>query len=144
MTGNLEPEETEEAEEAVGKREAQKTLQDLKIITAISLGKDRNKELAKVLDTDKSFAAKKIKNLEERGLIQKSGEGKATRYSLINFNVFKFLQSKVVITVKKSSDSNKSRTGSVFELKNRISSKALGRQFFNKKEEVKDAEAGKE
>lgn len=138
MTGNPAP---EEAEEAVGKREAQKTLQDLKIITAISLGKDRNKELAKILDTDKSFAAKKIKNLEERGLIQKSGEGKATRYSLINFNVFKFLQSKVVITVKKSSDSNKNRTrsvfeSSVFELKNRT--------IFNKKKEVKDAEAGKE
>lgn len=68
------------------------------------MGKDRNKELAKVLDTDKSFASKKIKDLEKRGLIQKNGEGKETRYSLVNFNVFKFLQSKVVIIVKKEKE----------------------------------------
>ncbi len=93
-----------EAEDPLGKRDANKVLQDLKIITAISMGKDRNKDLAKVLDTDKSFAAKKVKDLEERGLIQKEGEGKETRYSVVNFNVFKFLQSKVVITIKKGSN----------------------------------------
>ena len=68
------------------------------------MGKDRNKELAKVLDTDKSFTSKKIKELEKRGLIQKNGEGKETRYSLVNFNIFKFLQSKIVITVKKEKE----------------------------------------
>ena len=32
---------------------AEKFVKDLKIITAISLGKDRNKDLAKILNTDK-------------------------------------------------------------------------------------------
>jgi predicted transcriptional regulator len=100
-----------ESEEPVSKREAKKALQDLKIITAISMGKDRNKELAKVLDTDKSFAAKKVKELEERGLVQKNGEGKETRYSVVNFNVFKFLQSKVVITVKKEKEVKNAKKG---------------------------------
>ncbi len=93
-----------EPEETIGKREARKALQDLKIITAISMGKDRNKELARILDTDKSFASKRIKELEKRGLIQKNGIGKETRYSLVNFNVLKFLQSKVVIIVKKKEE----------------------------------------
>lgn len=132
MTEKLEPEEN------IGKRETQKTLQDLKIITAISLGKDRNKDLAKALDTDKSFATKKIKSLEERGLIQKSGEGRETRYSLVNFNVFKFLQSKVVITVKKPLNAKREELGA--------KDKNAERQTTNdkRKEEVKDAEAGKE
>lgn len=99
------------ADEPVGKREASRALQDLKIITAISMGKDRNKELAKVLDTDKSFAAKKVKDLEERGLVQKNGEGKEIRYSLVSFNVLKFLQSKVVITVKKPLDVGRKESG---------------------------------
>jgi len=33
-------------------RETKKIVRDLKIITAISLGKNRNKDLAKLLDTD--------------------------------------------------------------------------------------------
>ena len=83
--------------EANNKREANKLMRDLKIITAISVGKNRNKDLAKVLDTDKSFASKKVKELEEQGLIRKEGEGKEVRYEVNEFNVIKFLQSRVVI-----------------------------------------------
>ena len=79
----------------------EKLVKDLKIITAISMGKDRNKDLAKVLDTDKSFTSKKVKELEEKGLISKVGEGKETRYRLNPFHVMQFLQSTVVITTKK-------------------------------------------
>ena len=82
----------------------EKLVKDLKIITAISLGKNRNKELAKVLDTDKSFTSKKIKELEEKGLISKIGEGKETRYRLNPFHVMQFLQSTVVITTKKQKE----------------------------------------
>jgi predicted transcriptional regulator len=78
-----------------------KFVKDLKIITAISMGKDRNKDLAKVLDTDKSFTSKKVKDLEERGLIHKEGDGKETRYRLNPFHVMQFLQSTVVIKSKK-------------------------------------------
>lgn len=93
----------EKIDDVESKREAKKMVKDLKIITAISLGKDRNKELAKVLDTDKSFAAKKVKDLEERGLVHREGTGKETRYRVDVFNVMKFLQSKVIITTKKQS-----------------------------------------
>jgi len=79
------------------KREAKKLVRDLKIITAISVGKNRNKDLAKVLDTDKSFASKKVKELEEQGLVRREGDGKEVRYELNEFNIVKFLQSKVVI-----------------------------------------------
>jgi len=79
------------------RRESKKLVRDLKIITAISVGKNRNKDLAKVLDTDKSFASKKVKELEEQGLIRREGEGKEVRYELNEFNVVKFLQAKVVI-----------------------------------------------
>jgi len=79
-----------------------KFVKDMKIITAISMGKDRNKDLAKVLDTDKSFTSKKIKELEDKGLIRREGEGKETRYKLNPFHVMQFLQSTVVIkSVKK-------------------------------------------
>lgn len=88
-------------EEHVNNREAQNRLKDLKIITAILLGKKRNKELAKVLDTDKSFTSKKIKGLEEQGLVEKVGEGKETKYEINEFNVLRFLQRKVVIKVGK-------------------------------------------
>jgi predicted transcriptional regulator len=81
-----------------------KLVKDLKIITAISLGKDRNKELAKVLDTDKSFTSKKVKELEEKGLISKIGAGKETRYRLNPFHVMQFLQSTVVIMSKKEKE----------------------------------------
>ncbi len=79
------------------KREAKKLVRDLKIITAISVGKNRNKDLAKVLDTDKSFASKKVKELEDQGLVRREGDGKEVRYELNEFNIVKFLQSKVVI-----------------------------------------------
>ena len=85
----------------IKKREAHNTLKDLKIITAIMLGKDRNKDLSSVLDTDKSFTSKQIKNLEEKGLVRKEGEGKNVRYEIDKFNVLKFLQQRVVIKWKK-------------------------------------------
>ena len=85
----------------------EKLIKDLKIITAISLGKDRNKELAKVLDTDKSFTSKKVKELEEKGLISKIGEGKETGYKLNPFHVMQFLQSTIVITTKKKKEVKK-------------------------------------
>jgi|TARA_Y100000294_G_C8460086_1_gene298219 DNA-binding HxlR family transcriptional regulator len=83
-------------------RETKKIVRDLKIITAISLGKNRNKDLAKLLDTDKSFASKKVKELEEQGLVRKEGEGKEVRYEVNEFNVMKFLQSRVVIKWRKN------------------------------------------
>ena len=83
-------------------RENKKIVRDLKIITAISLGQNRNKDLAKVLDTDKSFASKKVKELEEQGLIRKEGEGKEVRYEINKFNVMRFLQSRVVIKWKQN------------------------------------------
>ncbi len=90
------------------KREAKKLVRDLKIITAISVGKNRNKDLAKVLDTDKSFASKKVKELEEQGLVRREGDGKEVRYELNEFNIVKFLQSKVVIKwQEKKKDSSK-------------------------------------
>ena len=88
------------------KREAKKVMRDLKIITAISVGKNRNKDLAKVLDTDKSYAAKKIKDLEKRGLVNKEGSGKDVRYSVNEFNVLKFLQSRVIITWQEKEKEN--------------------------------------
>ena len=83
-------------------RENKKIVRDLKIITAISLGQNRNKDLAKVLDTDKSFASKKVKALEEQGLIRKEGKGKDVRYEINKFNVIRFLQSQVVIKWKQN------------------------------------------
>ena len=90
---------------------SEKLVKDLKIITAISLGKDRNKELAKVLDTDKSFTSKKVKELEKKGLISKIGEGKETRYKLNPFHVMQFLQSTIVITTKKKKEVKKEDDG---------------------------------
>ncbi len=88
------------------KREAKKLVRDLKIITAISVGKNRNKDLAKVLDTDKSFASKKVKELEDQGLVRREGDGKEVRYELNEFNIVKFLQSKVVIKWQEKKKSN--------------------------------------
>jgi DNA-binding MarR family transcriptional regulator len=88
------------------KRQAKKLVRDLKIITAISVGKNRNKDLAKVLDTDKSFASKKVKELEEQGLIRREGDGKEVRYELNEFNIVKFLQSKVVIKWQEEKKNN--------------------------------------
>jgi len=84
-----------------GKRDTHNTIKDLKIITAIMLGKDRNKDLSSVLNTDKSFTSKQIKNLEEKGLVRKEGEGKNVRYEIDKFNVLAFLQKKVVLKWKK-------------------------------------------
>lgn len=92
------------SDSSLSKRDEKKLMRDLKIITAISMGKDRNKELAKVLDTDKSYAAKRVKELEDLGLVNREGEGKETRYRVNEFNVLKFLQSKVVIKWKKDKE----------------------------------------
>lgn len=83
-------------EESGGKRDTQKVLKDLKILTAIMLGKKSNKELSKVLDTDKSFTSKQIKKLEKEGLVHKTGEGKKIKYEVNEFNVMRFLTSRVV------------------------------------------------
>jgi predicted transcriptional regulator len=91
-----------ELEKDLGKREAQNMLKSMKIITAIMLGKNKNKELSQVLNTDKSFASKQIKDLEERGLVKREGEGKETTYAIDRFNLMKFLESKVVIKWGKS------------------------------------------
>ena len=88
------------------KREAKKLMRDMKIITAISVGKNRNKDLAQVLDTDKSYAAKRIKELEQRGLVNKQGTGKEVRYSINEFNVLKFLKSRVIITWQEKEKEN--------------------------------------
>jgi DNA-binding MarR family transcriptional regulator len=88
------------------RREAKKLVRDLKIITAISVGKNRNKDLAKVLDTDKSFASKKVKELEKQGLIRREGDGKEVRYELNEFNIVKFLQSRVVIKWQEKKKNN--------------------------------------
>ena len=100
-------------EESGGKRETQKVLKDLKILTAIMLGKKSNKELAKVLDTDKSFTSKQIRKLEKEGLVHKTGEGKKTKYEVNEFNVMKFLTSRVVFrwgTQEKQSFSGPKKT----------------------------------
>ena len=88
------------------RREANKLVRDLKILTAISVGKNRKKDLAKVLDTDKSFASKKVKELEKQGLIRREGYGKDVRYELNEFNIIKFLQSRVVIKWQEKKKNN--------------------------------------
>jgi len=82
------------------RRESHNLIRDMKIITAILLGKKQNKDLSKVLDTDKSFTSKQIKGLEERGLIKKETTGREVNYSVDQFNVMKFLQTRVVIKWK--------------------------------------------
>ncbi len=84
----------------VGKREANNLAQTFRIITAILLGKNKNKELAQALNTDKSFASKQVKELEEQGLVKKEEDGREVKYVVDPFNVMKFLQSKVIIKVK--------------------------------------------
>jgi len=83
-------------------REEKKALRDLRILTAISLGMDRNKEIANMLDTDKSFASKKIKQLEARGLVYKEGGGRDTRYKVNQPKVLSFLTRKVHIKFTKT------------------------------------------
>jgi predicted transcriptional regulator len=84
----------------VGKREAHNLAQTFRIITAILLGKNKNKDLAQALNTDKSFASKQVKELEEQGLVKKEEDGREVKYVVDPFNVMKFLQSKVVIKIK--------------------------------------------
>ncbi|MCX6774645.1 MAG: winged helix-turn-helix domain-containing protein [DPANN group archaeon] len=86
-----------EIEAQLGKRETNSQMKKMKIITAILLGKKRNKDLAQVLDTDKSFATKQIKEMERQGLVTREGVGKDVTYEVDQFNVMKFLQGKVVI-----------------------------------------------
>lgn len=105
----------EELEKDIGKREAQNLLKNMRIITAIMLGKNKNKELSQVLNTDKSFTSKQIKSLEEQGLITRAGEGKETKYEVDRFNVMKFLESKVVIKWSKPQKDNTQKSG---DLKN--------------------------
>lgn len=97
------------SEDPLSKRDEKKLMRDLKIITAISMGKDRNKELAKVLDTDKSYTAKRVKELEDLGLVKREGIGKETRYRVNEFNVLRFLQSKVVIRWKRETEEEESQ-----------------------------------
>lgn len=85
------------AEDRGGRRKANKFIRDLKIITAISLGKNRNKELARFLDTDKSHAAKKVKELEDKGLVSRIKKKKKVIYKLNPSAISKLLQSRVVI-----------------------------------------------
>ncbi len=112
----LEPKETSEEISEEGGRKEQKIMKDMKIITAISMGQDRNKDIAKVLDTDKSFASKKIKDLEDRGLIFREGEGKETRYKVNPSAVMRFLQAKVVIKWKKPVEHSTAESGSIPDL----------------------------
>ena len=86
-----------EIEAQLGKRETNSQMKKMKIITAILLGKKRNKDLAQVLDTDKSFATKQIKEMERQGLVTREGIGKDVTYEVDQFNVMKFLQGKVII-----------------------------------------------
>lgn len=99
----LDKSESELEKLGVSKREANNIAQTFRIITAILLGKNRNKELAQTLQTDKSFVAKQVKELEERGLVKKEEDGREVRYVADQFNILKFLQSKVIITSKKES-----------------------------------------
>jgi len=97
----LEKSEEELKEKAeTGKREVHSNLKDLKIILAILLGKDKNKELSQVLNADKSFTSKQIKELEEKGLVKKEVDGKDVRYTVDKFNVMNFLSTKVVVKWK--------------------------------------------
>ncbi|MEM2954690.1 MAG: winged helix-turn-helix domain-containing protein [Candidatus Nanoarchaeia archaeon] len=95
-----------DADTLLGKRDTYKLLNQLKVILAIALGQQKNKDLAKVLNTDKSFTSKQIKELEEKGLIKKEGSGKETTYKVDHFNVLNFLQSKVVIKWNKTEKIN--------------------------------------
>lgn len=92
----------QELKQEANKRETHNLLQDLRIITAIMLGKNKNKELAQVLNTDKSFTSKQIRQLEDQGLVRREGEGKETTYEIDKFNVMKLLESRVVIKWGKS------------------------------------------
>ena len=92
-------------------RETHNLLRSMKIVTAIMLGKDKNKELAQILQTDKSFTSKQIKELEEQGLVKREGEGRETKYIVDQFNLVKFLQTKVVLKWGTKKDSEEKKDG---------------------------------
>lgn len=96
-----------ELEAQMGKREAHNLLQQMRIITAILLGKKKNKELSQVLDTDKSFTSKQIGELEAQGLVKREGTGRDVTYEVDQFNVMKFLQSKIIIKWASKPDAKK-------------------------------------
>ena len=60
------------------------------------------KQIIKLSDN----AAKRIKELEQRGLVNKQGTGKEVRYSINEFNVLKFLKSRVIITWQEKEKEN--------------------------------------
>jgi len=76
----------------------------MKILTAIMLGNQQNKELSKVLDTDKSFTSKQIKELESEGLVTRETDGREVKYEVDKFNLLKFLNTKVTIKWKNEED----------------------------------------
>lgn len=92
-------------------RETHNLLKSMKIMTAIMLGKDKNKELAQMLQTDKSFTSKQINELEEQGLVKREGEGRDTKYVVDAFNLMKFLQTKVIIKWNKKDEKKESSGG---------------------------------
>ncbi|MBD3263050.1 MarR family transcriptional regulator [Candidatus Woesearchaeota archaeon] len=106
-------EKAEQQKQSMDTRERHKLMKNMKILAAIMLGKKSNKELAKVLDTDKSYASKQIKKLQKEGLVHKKGEGRKTEYEVNEFNFINFLTSKVKLRwggkkkSKKRGDENK-------------------------------------
>jgi predicted transcriptional regulator len=76
----------------------------MKILTAILLGNQQNKELSRVLDTDKSFTSKQIKELEDEGLVKREIDGREVKYEVDRFNLLKFLSTKVTIKWKKEGE----------------------------------------
>jgi len=79
-------------------------LKRMKILTAILLGNHQNKELSRVLDTDKSFTSKQIKELEDEGLVKREIDGREVKYEVDKFNLLKFLSTKVTIKWKKEGE----------------------------------------
>ncbi|MEK6923111.1 MAG: winged helix-turn-helix domain-containing protein [Nanoarchaeota archaeon] len=90
-----------------GRRELNNLVRRMKILTAIMLGNHQNKELSKVLDTDKSFTSKQIKELEDEGLIKRETDGREVKYEVDKFNLLKFLNTKVAIKWKKEDEDKK-------------------------------------
>ena len=94
----------EELDADTDKRELHNLLKRMKILTAILLGNHQNKELSRVLDTDKSFTSKQIKELEDEGLVKREIDGREVKYEVDRFNLLKFLSTKVTIKWKKEEE----------------------------------------
>ena len=94
----------EELNQDTDKRELHNLVRRMKILTAIMLGNQQNKELSKVLDTDKSFTSKQIKELESEGLVTRETDGREVKYEVDKFNLLKFLNTKVTIKWKNEED----------------------------------------